>query len=74
MWQDTVIMAVCFGFAVGLVPSILERRKPADSSCIIIIILLAMLAVCFATLELWLSCTAGIVSILAWILVLIRGR
>ena len=74
MWQDIVIMVSCFGFAIALIPSIIERRKPADSSCIFTIILLALLAVCFATLGLWLSCTAEVVAILAWILVLIRGR
>lgn len=72
--QDIIIMASCFGFAGALIPSIKGKSKPARSSCILTIILLAMVAVCFATLGLWLSVMAEITSITAWGILLFQRR
>lgn len=74
IWQDVVIMVSCFGFAVALVPSILGRQKPERSSCVLTILLLAAIAVCFGTLGLWLSMGAELVSIAAWAILLVQRR
>jgi len=74
IWQDVTIMIACFGFAGALIPSIKSANKPAKSSCILTIILLTAIAVCFATLGLWLSMTAEITSITAWGILLFQRR
>ncbi len=74
MWQDIVIMVACFGFALALVPSIKGEQKPAKSTCILTAVLLAIIAVCFATLHLWLSMISEITSIAAWIILLFQKR
>uniref|UniRef100_A0A6M3KXT7 Uncharacterized protein n=1 Tax=viral metagenome TaxID=1070528 RepID=A0A6M3KXT7_9ZZZZ len=74
IWQDVVIMVSCFGFAIALIPSIKSNQKPTKSSCLLTIILLSAIAICFATLKLWLSFTAEISSIIAWGILLFQKR
>jgi hypothetical protein len=74
IWQDIVIMVSCFGFAIALIPSIRGKAKPAKSSCAITATLLTTLAVCFATLGLWLSFISEITSIVAWLILLFQRR
>ena len=74
MWQDIVIMVACFGFAIALISSIIGVYKPAKLSCFITILLLTMIAVCFATLSLWLSFWAEITAIIAWTILLFQKR
>lgn len=74
IWQDIVIMIACFGFALALIPSIRSKQKPARSSCLLTIVLLTAIAVCFATLELWLSFASEITAIVAWGILLFQGR
>ena len=74
IWQDMIIMIACFGFALALIPSIKGKYKPAKSSCLITIILLTAIAVCFATLGLWLSFWSEITAIVAWGILLFQGR
>ncbi len=66
IWQDIVIMIACFGFALALLPSIRGKQKPARSSCALTLFLLALCAVSFATLKLWLSFAAEMTAMLAW--------
>jgi biotin transporter BioY len=73
-WQDVVICIGCFGFALALIPSIRGKHKPARSSCLLTMVLLAMIAVCFATLCLWLSFSAEIASFIAWGILLFQRR
>lgn len=73
-WQDVVIMVSCFGFAVALIPSIAGKSKPARSSCLLTAVLLTAIAVCFATLGLWLSFWAEVTSIGAWLILLFQRR
>lgn len=74
IWQDVVIMASCFGFALALIPSIRGKNKPAKSSCAITIALLSAIAVCFATLNLWLSFSSELAGIAAWSVLLLQRR
>jgi len=74
IWQDVVIMVACFGFAFALIPSIVGKFKPAKSSCLLTIALLTAIAVCFATLGLWLSFWAEITAIVAWGILLLQSR
>ena len=74
IWQDIVIMVACFGFAVALIPSIVGKYKPAKSSCLLTIVLLAAIAISFATLNLWLSFWAEITAIIAWGILLFQKR
>ena len=74
IWQDIVIMIACFGFALALIPSIRGKHKPARSSCILTIALLAAIAVCFGTLGLWLSFASEITAIIAWGILLFQKR
>lgn len=74
IWQDVVIMASCFGFAFALIPTIKGKSKPAPSSSLVTILLLSAIAMCFATLGLWLSFASEIASIMAWSILLHQGR
>ena len=74
IWQDVVIMAACFGFAIALIPSIKGKQKPARSSCLLTILLLTAIAICFGTLALWLSLAAELTSIAAWAILLFQRR
>ena len=74
MWQDVVIMVACFGFAIALIPSIRGKNKPAKSSCAMTAILLAAIAISFATLGLWLSFASEITAIIAWGILLFQRR
>ena len=74
IWQDIVIMIACFGFAIALIPSIKGKRKPERLSCAITMILLTAIAVCFATLGLWLSMASEITAIIAWGILLFQRR
>lgn len=74
IWQDLVIMVACFGFAIALIPSIKGQQKPEKSSCLVTIILLAAIAVSFATLSLWLSFWSEITAIIAWGILLFQKR
>jgi len=74
IWQDVVIMVACFGFAVALIPSIRGANKPEKSSCLITIVLLAAIAISFATLGLWLSFWSEITAIVAWSILLFQNR
>jgi len=74
VWQDVVIMAACFGFAFALIPSIKGIQKPARASCLLTIILLTAIGICFGTLNLWLSLAAQITVIIAWCILLVQRR
>jgi len=74
IWQDVVIMFGCFGFALALIPSIRGKQKPERSSCLLTIILLMAIAICFATLGLWLSMASEITAIIAWAILLFQKR
>jgi len=73
-WQDIVIMVACFGFALALIPSIIGKFKPARVSCMLTIVLLTAITVCFATLSLWLSFWAEVTAIIAWGILLLQKR
>ena len=74
IWQDVVISIACFGFAVALVPSIRGKQKPERSSCLTTIVLLTAIAVCFATIDLWVSFWSEITAIIAWGILLFQKR
>jgi len=71
-WQDIVIMVSCFGFALALIPTIKGKHKPEKSTCLLTILLLALCAISFATLGLWLSFIAELASIMAWVILCVQ--
>lgn len=74
IWQDVVIMVCCFGFSFALIPAIKSKNKPPRSSCLLTSVLLATMAICFLTLRLWLSFSAEVTSLIAWIVLLVQKR
>jgi len=74
IWQDIVIMIGVFGFSFALIPSILGKHKPAKSSCALSAALATMILICFASLGLWLSVVAEMVSVTTWLILLIQKR
>ena len=73
-WQDIVIMVAGFGFAIALISSIKGKQKPARSTCALTVVLLTAIAVCFATMGLWLSFVSEVTSIIAWGILLFQRR
>ena len=74
IWQDIVFMIGGFIFSIALVPSILGENKPARLSCAITGIILAVYCVLYATLGLWLAFSSGMLTSLAWFILLIQRR
>ena len=74
MWQDIVMMICFFLLSAALVPAIISEHKPAKLSCIFTIILLAAILICLATLNMWLSVIAQVLTIIAWTILLVQPR
>ncbi len=66
MWQDYVISAGQFVFALAMIPTIRSASKPALISSVITALGLSIFAVCFATLSLWLSVAGTGVGAFTW--------
>lgn len=74
IWQDIAIMVACFSFSAALIPSIRGKNKPEAKTSLFTILGLSTIAVCFATLGLWLSFTSEMTAISAWSILLYQGR
>ena len=71
-WQDWVIMIGCFVLGFALLPSILSEFKPAFSTCVMSVVILAAFTVSFATLKLWLSTVAEAFACLMWLILVVQ--
>ena len=69
MWQDILMMAGGFGFAIALIPSVRSTAKPIKSTCLITGAILTCYVVAMATLGLVLSAIGtGLTAVLWWVL------
>lgn len=67
IWQDWVIMIVQWGFILALVPTIRERHaKPPLTTCVMTVVGLVAMAICFATLGMWASVLSLSVMAVLW--------
>lgn len=66
LWQDYVIMTVCFGFGLAMIPSILSEHKPSKWTNRLTFLGLLILTGVFATLDLWLSLGTELFASLCW--------
>ncbi len=66
VWQDIVMMIVGFAFSVFLIPSIRGKEKPARLTCITTTMGVVIVAICVATLGLWLTAVAQSMAAIAW--------
>ncbi len=74
IWQDIVMMAVCFSFAVALIPTVRAVEKPAKVTCAWTGLGLFVLAGCMGSLDLWLSMSSNILAGGVWLLLLFQRR
>lgn len=74
IWQDVVIMIACFSFTFALTPSIRGKHKPEKKTCLYTIMGLSTIAICFATLRMWLSFSSEISAIIAWSILFFQKR
>ena len=75
IWQDILMMLGGFGLAIGLIPSVLGKNKPAKPSCAITAGILTSYVVAMATLGLFFSAIAiSITAIMWWILLIQQIR
>ena len=74
IWQDIVMMIVGFTFSFSLLPSLMGRSKPARSTCILTASGLAILTFCMATLGLWLTFLANLMTTIVWFGLAIQRR
>lgn len=77
MWQDTVIAGCQFVAVISLIPTIMGKDKPAFSTSLMNMVLVAIIAFCLGTLQLWVSVfTASLISLCWTVLVLqnLRAR
>ena len=73
-WQDLTMMAVGFMFSFFLIPSILGKEKPAKITCITTVSGMAVITVCMATLELWLTTVSYSLTTIAWAILAVQRR
>ncbi|MFO0781294.1 MAG: hypothetical protein U0524_00170 [Candidatus Saccharimonadales bacterium] len=66
MWQDYVLAVGAFFFSIALIPSLRGSQKPAVLTSVLTAITLAIFAVTFVTLDLWLSAIAEAIGVLCW--------
>jgi len=69
IWQDIVMAIGGFGLALGLMPSVIGKDKPAKSSCAITGGILTIYVVAMATLGLYFTpIIIGITATVWWVL------
>ncbi len=69
MWQDWVIAACQWGFALALLPTLFGDRKPEVSTSLVTAILAAVVAVTLFTLPLvWAAIATGSTSVI-WFMI-----
>ena len=74
IWQDVVLMIGGFVFSIALIPSIRGKQKPAKSSCLLTGSALTVYSIVYFTLGLWLACVSGVLTALAWWILLFQRR
>ena len=72
VWQDIVMMILGFSFAIFLIPSIRGKEKPQRLTCITTTIGAAIIAICMATLGLWLTAAAQVITTTAWAILTVQ--
>ena len=68
VWQDWVLTIGQFLFTFALVPSVFSQDKPALTTSLLTGGVLAVFAIVFATLYLWLAAISTLVASLTWFL------
>lgn len=74
MWQDAVFFGGQVLFALLLVPTLLNRMKPARVTCAGNAALLFLFAVAYASLGLWFSAASTAVCAGLWGVLFAQGR
>jgi hypothetical protein len=72
-WQDLVLAAGGFVIAAGIVPTILSAVKPPLATTLILVSVLAVSTVAFATLGLWLTAVGCAIQMGLWAVVLAQS-
>lgn len=66
VWQDVVLTAGSIIFIIALVPSVLSKDKPALTTSLMTGSVLAVFAIVYATLSLWLATVTVASTSLTW--------
>jgi hypothetical protein len=72
-WQDLVLAAGGFVISAGIVPTILSAVKPPLATTTILVSVLAVSTVAFATLGLWLTAAGCAIQVGLWGIVLAQS-
>ena len=71
MWQDIIISGVCFAFGFMLIPQVRDSFRGTSFvnvyTSFFTIIGLALLAIAFASLGMWLATVSEIIAVFMWI-------
>lgn len=66
IWQDWVLTAGSIAFIIALAPSVLSKDKPALTTSLLTGTVLAIYAIVYATLSLWLATITVAITSLTW--------
>ena len=66
VWQDWVLATGAIAFIVALVPSVLSKDKPALTTSLLTGTVLAIYAIVYVTLSLWLTTITVAITSLTW--------
>lgn len=72
IWQDVVVGAGQFIFALSLIPAIRSSRKPPFSTCLITGMMLLAYVIAFITLHLWWSALSCAICAIMWIILALQ--
>lgn len=67
-WQDFIFSIGNFTLALALLPSLFGKHKPDLKTSILTSITLATFGVAFASLQMWLSTAAVLLSTVLWMI------
>ena len=65
-WQDLVVGVGSAVITLSLIPTVLAEEKPALATSLITGTILAIFAITFFTLELWLTAAVNVFTSLLW--------
>jgi len=71
-WQDLVFSIGSIVFTIALIPAIIEKRYPPTSTCVTTSMMLLVYATTDATLGLWFSTIASIISAGIWMMMAVK--
>jgi hypothetical protein len=74
VWQDVVIAVCQLAFIPAMIPTIVGKDKPAFATNLMNLVIVTIIATCFATLQLWFAFGSAVPIAVIWLILTIQTR